>query len=106
MDESLYSLRYFNPETLLFDFKKVYTLCASVCLHMCLYTICMFGACGGQKRVSGPVELELEKVVSHHMDAAQEKPVFLTTEPSLQPSKGLQQLLILSCTKPCIYFFF
>jgi hypothetical protein len=28
-------------------------------LHDCLFTKCMLGACGGEKRVSDPQELEL-----------------------------------------------
>lgn len=29
------------------------------CVHACLFTMCVLGALGGQKRVSDPPELEL-----------------------------------------------
>lgn len=38
----------------------------SVYLHVCIDTMCMPGAHGGQKKASNPLELELEKVVGHH----------------------------------------
>ena len=38
-------------------------------LQVCLRTMCVPGACGGQKRVSDPLELELQKVVSHRVGA-------------------------------------
>lgn len=34
------------------------------CLHICLCTMCMPGACRGQKEVSDSVELELQPVIS------------------------------------------
>ena len=34
----------------------------SLCLHVCLDTTCMPGSCQGQKRVLGPLELELQIV--------------------------------------------
>jgi hypothetical protein len=39
----------------------------------------------GQMRVSDPLELELQTVVSFHMGPLEEQPVILTAEPSLQP---------------------
>ena len=39
------------------------------CLHVCLCTTYMPGAYGVQKRVLDPLELELQTVVSHHVDA-------------------------------------
>ena len=52
----------------------------SVYVHICLYvhvcfvcmciwvsTMCVLGACGGQKRVSDSLELELDTVLSHHV---------------------------------------
>lgn len=36
-------------------------------LSPCESVLCMPGACGGQKRVSGPRELELDMVVNHHV---------------------------------------
>ena len=36
-------------------------------------------------RVSDPLELELQTVVSFHMGPLEEQPVILTAEPSLQP---------------------
>lgn len=32
-----------------------------------LYTLCVFGALGGQKSVSDPLELELNMIMSGHM---------------------------------------
>jgi hypothetical protein len=34
------------------------------CLHAYMYTTCVFGTCGSQKRVSDPLELELQMLVS------------------------------------------
>lgn len=39
-------------------------ICKSVCLYVCLYTWNMHDACAGQKRVSDPLGLELEMVMS------------------------------------------
>lgn len=36
-------------------------------LPACMYTTCMPGARGGQKRMSDPLELELQMVESHHV---------------------------------------
>ena len=38
-----------------------------LCIHLC--TMCMPGACRGQKRVLDHLELELQRVVNHHVDA-------------------------------------
>ena len=35
------------------------------CLYVWMCTICIPNACGGQRRASDPLELELQKVVSH-----------------------------------------
>jgi hypothetical protein len=45
---------------------------------------------GGQKRTTDPLKLNLQMVVSHHVDAGNpgplwEQPVLLTAELSLQP---------------------
>jgi hypothetical protein len=37
------------------------------CLHICLCTVCVPGAHGSQRRVSDPLELELQFVVSCHV---------------------------------------
>ena len=69
-------------------------------------------------RVSGPLELELQTVVSCHVGTwnwtwiLKEKPVLLTAEPSLQPLESmffsqLYQLLAVGCvilTFLCIIF--
>jgi hypothetical protein len=31
--------------------------------HACLFIVCVIGACGGQRGLSGPLELELQAVV-------------------------------------------
>lgn len=33
-------------------------MCIDVCLHVCVCTTCVPGACGGQKTVLGPLEME------------------------------------------------
>jgi hypothetical protein len=37
-----------------------------ICMYGCLCTTCMSGTHRGQKRVSDPVDLELQMVVSHY----------------------------------------
>jgi hypothetical protein len=39
------------------------------CLYVCIHTTCMSGACGGQKQKPGPLEMELQMIVSHHVGA-------------------------------------
>ena len=46
-----------------------------ICVHICLCTSCVFGACGGQKRALDALELELQMVVSHHMGAGNQTQV-------------------------------
>jgi hypothetical protein len=54
-------------------------------------TLWVSGVHGGQERIVGPLELELQVVVSCHVGARnwtrllEEQPVILTAEPSLQP---------------------
>lgn len=43
--------------------------CTSVCLHMCLCTMCMSGDQRGPKAASDPLEGELQMVVSCHISA-------------------------------------
>lgn len=38
----------------------------SICVSICLYTACLPGAPGSQKRAHSLLELELEVVLSHH----------------------------------------
>lgn len=58
----------------------------------CLMTMCVCHACGGQKRASDGLELELQLVVTNHVDAGnrsqvlwKNSKVLLITEPSLWP---------------------
>lgn len=37
-------------------------------LQVCLCTMCKPDACGGQKKAMDPLELEVQAVVSYHMD--------------------------------------
>lgn len=39
------------------------------CLHVDMCTMCVPGACGGQRKVLDPPELELQVVVSHDIGA-------------------------------------
>lgn len=46
-----------------------YLMCIVFCLHVCLCTMFMAGACGGQKRPVGDLnylELELQTIVRYH----------------------------------------
>lgn len=42
-------------------------MCIYECLHAHVYTMCMPGPCGSQKRMSDPLGLELKAVVSHYV---------------------------------------
>jgi hypothetical protein len=44
----------------------------SVCLWVCLYTIYMTGAIGGQKGVWDSLKLKLQTILSHHVNAGNE----------------------------------
>lgn len=48
-----------------------------------LYAMCMLGALRGQKRVLGPLELELQ-TVSHHRIKPESSIVLIIAEPPLQ----------------------
>ena len=39
------------------------------CLDICLCTMCMPGACRGQKRALDSLELELQRTVHYHLGA-------------------------------------
>lgn len=52
-------------------------LCVQIfCLHVCLCSTSMSGACKGQKGALDPLELDMEPVVSYHVDARSQTPVF------------------------------
>lgn len=54
---------------ILIGFKIIFIFSVWVfCFHVCLCTTCMHGASWGQRTVSDPLELELQLVVSHHVD--------------------------------------
>lgn len=71
------------------------------CLHACLCTICMPGACGGRKTASVPLGLKLQTAVSHtwvlklNLGLLEEQPLLLTTE--LSHSHVLKKYII-KCT--------
>lgn len=44
-------------------------MCMSVCLPMCLYTVCMPGVHKGQKRALDPLKLDLQMTVNFHVGA-------------------------------------
>ena len=50
--------------------------CVLTVLPVCLCSMYLPGACRGQKKVLGPLELESRMVVSHHAGAANQPPVF------------------------------
>lgn len=45
-------------------FFKIYLCVWVFCLHICLRSTCVPGACGSQKRVLGSLQLELQTVVA------------------------------------------
>lgn len=44
-----------------------YLMCMSACLHVYMCVTCVPGAHGGQKRDLGPLELDLQRVISYHV---------------------------------------
>lgn len=44
-------------------------MCMSVCLHVCMCSVCGHDIHGGQKGVSDPLELEIKTLVGCHMGA-------------------------------------
>lgn len=50
---------------------SILTACVRVCARARVHRVCR-----GQKRASGPVELELQVVVTHHVSAENLIPVF------------------------------
>lgn len=44
-------------------------MCMSLCLYVCICTMCIPGSHEGQKKVLNPLEVELPMVVSHHFSA-------------------------------------
>ena len=70
---------------------KIYMCGCFICVCMCLYTTCVFGACGGQKKVSDFLELDFQMKKSYHcrlweshLGPLQEQQALLTNKPSLQ----------------------
>lgn len=60
------SIVYLKMKTFLF---KDLSFFMSFCLHICLCTMDVSVTCRGQKRVSGPLKVELQMVVSHCLGA-------------------------------------
>lgn len=69
------------------------TICMSIWLHICLFTMLMSGTCRKQKWELDPLEqLEVQMVESHHVSVGtksnpyplQEEKILLTSEPSFQ----------------------
>lgn len=58
------------------------------CLHVCICTTCVSGASRGQKRVSDPVELELQMLLSYHVGSGKQ---------NLDPLYKQQVLLTRGC---------
>lgn len=44
-------------------------------LHVCMCTICISGAHGGQKRALNPQEISFQIVVSHHVNVGNQIPI-------------------------------
>ena len=72
----------------------------SMCLHVCMCTVFMPGACSDQKRVLNRLK-ELQMVVSQPpcgpWVANKSYKVLLTTEPSLQPHKPFSHINLVLC---------
>jgi hypothetical protein len=49
-------------------------MCVVLCLHICLCTMYMSSALGGQKCVSEPLELELQMAMHCHMASGNQTP--------------------------------
>lgn len=60
---------------------KIFLCMWVFCLYVYLCTMYLHVTCGGQKRMLGPLELELQIAVS----LQEEQPVLLAAELSLQP---------------------
>ena len=66
------------------DLKYDMCMCVHTCMHVCVrayvLTTCIYvyvpGACGGQKKESDYLELELQKFVSYCMDSGNWTSVF------------------------------
>lgn len=54
----------FLPLALALPFPFPLHVYGCLCLHVCLYTACVLGACGGQRRAVDALELELQMVGS------------------------------------------
>lgn len=75
-------------------FVYFYLTCMGISRHVCLCTVCMSGAPGGQKRLSGPMELEFlrwSRVILYtcskwNPGPQEEEPMFITTKLPLYPS--------------------
>lgn len=39
--------------------------------HVCICSMCLFGACGCQKSVFDPLDLELQVVICYHVGAGE-----------------------------------
>lgn len=50
------------------------------CLHICMYTTSIPGTYGGHKRVSHPLEMELQLIVSHYVEDGNGTQVLWTTK--------------------------
>lgn len=49
------------------DLLNLYFMDICVCLHVCVFTVCVSATLESQKRVSDPLDLELEMIVSHYI---------------------------------------
>ena len=90
----IFFIVFFFPEILFLILKYYWFvfMCISVFLHVCLCTMCVPGACRGQKAALGPLGLELHTDVSCSVGPGTSTWVFwkgaayLTTEPCLHPA--------------------
>lgn len=67
-----------------------YFVCMSVCLNLFIYTACVPGALGGQKRVLGALRLESQTGMRSHVDAGnQTQEQMLRTAQTTHQPQGL-----------------
>jgi hypothetical protein len=71
----------------------------SVCLHVFICTMSLPGTGRVQKRVSGPIDLEGQKIMSHHVGAWDQTLILF----SVRAASALKRLFC-HFSSPCYYF--
>lgn len=77
--------------SLSFGFWVLFILMCVFCLHVNMCSMCMPGACIGQKRAFHPLELELQIIVHHHEGAGKQIQVLCKSNVLLLPTESFPQ---------------